>query len=233
MAPRRIWLARHGNRYDFVRPDWFTTAARPYDPPLSREGFVQARELADRLQREPIAHIFCSPYLRAVQTAAPIATALGLPLHLEAGWGEWLNPAWMQASPRLMAIADLQRHYPSIDLDAGATHANVLPQYPEPTEADAKRRLGRTLGHLLATYSGHLVLIGHAVAAPAALETLAIAPEQKLDTSPCSLVELLEEAPGRWRLALAGDTSHLSRPGATVWIPDAEPDTVKAGDRKL
>ncbi|MEO0947463.1 MAG: histidine phosphatase family protein [Cyanobacteria bacterium J06641_5] len=217
-GPRRIWLARHGNRYDFVRPDWFETARRPYDPPLSREGSVQAQELAHRLCREPIARLFCSPYLRAVQTAAPVAAALGLPLCLEAGWGEWLNPDWMRSRPRLMAVADLYRHYPSIDL----TYSSFSqPQYPEPQAADAKQRLGRTLRHLLANYSGNLALIGHAIAAEAVLRALAIAPAAALDSSPCSLVELVEERSGCWQVTLAGDTSHLSQPGVTVWVPDA------------
>jgi broad specificity phosphatase PhoE len=44
-----IWIARHGNRLDFVRPEWFDTALRPYDPPLSKDGFVQAKQLAKRL----------------------------------------------------------------------------------------------------------------------------------------------------------------------------------------
>ena len=219
LGPRKIWLARHGNRYDFVRPDWFETARRPYDPPLSREGIVQAQELAARLRREPIGRIFCSPYLRAVQTAAPLAAVLGLPLYLEAGWGEWLNPDWMRSRPRLISVAALQRHYPNIDT---SYRSFLQPQYPEPQEMDAQQRLGRTLRHLLASYPGNLVSIGHAIAAEAAIKALAIAPAV-LDTSPCSLVELVETRSGQWQLALAGDTSHLSRPGSTVWRSDAGP----------
>lgn len=214
---RKIWLARHGNRYDFVRPDWFATARRPYDPPLSREGIVQAQELANRLRQERIDRIFCSPYLRAVQTAAPVATALGLPLSLEHGLGEWLNPNWMRSQPQLMAVADLQRHYPNIDL----THNSFWqPQYPEPREADAVKRLGLTLRHLLTACPGNLAFIGHAIAARAVMTALAIAPPAALEASPCSLVELVEARSGRWQLTLAGDTAHLSQPGVTVWIPD-------------
>jgi hypothetical protein len=37
-----VWIARHGNRLDFVNPEWFNTAERPYDPPLSEDGIEQA-----------------------------------------------------------------------------------------------------------------------------------------------------------------------------------------------
>ncbi|NEO28838.1 MAG: histidine phosphatase family protein, partial [Kamptonema sp. SIO4C4] len=45
-----IWIARHGNRFDFVYPEWFNTAPRRYDPPLSEDGVIQAQELGQRLQ---------------------------------------------------------------------------------------------------------------------------------------------------------------------------------------
>ena len=67
--PQTVWIARHGNRIDFVNPDWFLTAERPYDPHLSEDGHVQAKQLANRLKGEGISHIFASPFLRTVQTA--------------------------------------------------------------------------------------------------------------------------------------------------------------------
>lgn len=57
-----VWIARHANRLDFVNPDWFLTAERRYDPPLSEDGIVQAQQLARRLKPENIAHIFASPF---------------------------------------------------------------------------------------------------------------------------------------------------------------------------
>lgn len=53
----------------------------PSDPPLSALGHEQARACAARLvAREKISAILCSPYLRALQTAQPLAQATGLPL---------------------------------------------------------------------------------------------------------------------------------------------------------
>jgi len=48
--PQPVSIARHGNRIDFVNPDWFLTAERRYDPHLSEDGHVQAKQLANRLK---------------------------------------------------------------------------------------------------------------------------------------------------------------------------------------
>ena len=90
-----VLIARHANRLDFVYPDWFLTAERRYDPPLSDDGMIQAQQLAKRLKGERITHIFASPFLRTIQTANAIAEVLDLSIKLEIGLSEWLNPEWM------------------------------------------------------------------------------------------------------------------------------------------
>lgn len=57
-----LYLARHGNRLDFVYPEWFNTAPRKYDPPLSEDGKIQAQQLAQRLIKEKIDYIVSSPF---------------------------------------------------------------------------------------------------------------------------------------------------------------------------
>ncbi|HWS75234.1 MAG TPA: histidine phosphatase family protein [Quisquiliibacterium sp.] len=58
------------------------------DIPLDDEGHRQARLAARRLAREPVAAVYASDLGRAVQTAMPIAEALGLPLQSEPGLRE-------------------------------------------------------------------------------------------------------------------------------------------------
>ena len=79
---RKVWLVRHGNRLDFIHPEWFLSAQFKYDPPLCPAGKIQAQETAMRLKSEAIAHIFVSPYRRALETAMPVAIAHGLFLKL-------------------------------------------------------------------------------------------------------------------------------------------------------
>lgn len=50
------------------------------DPKLTELGHSQAAEVAQRLRNEPIRRIIVSPYTRALQTAAPISAALGVPV---------------------------------------------------------------------------------------------------------------------------------------------------------
>ena len=52
------------------------------DAPLSNLGRRQSAALADRLSRAPISAIYTSPYSRCIETAKPLAEALGLPIYL-------------------------------------------------------------------------------------------------------------------------------------------------------
>jgi probable phosphoglycerate mutase len=70
------------------------------DPALAPEGLRQAQRLADRLRHEPIAALFVSGLRRTVQTAAPLAEALGLepvvvPDLREVHLGEWEDGAFL------------------------------------------------------------------------------------------------------------------------------------------
>ncbi|OBK79311.1 histidine phosphatase family protein [Mycobacterium sp. 1274761.0] len=52
------------------------------DPDLSADGIEQAKRLPDAVARFPITRLVSSPQRRAVQTAQPVADALGLPIEL-------------------------------------------------------------------------------------------------------------------------------------------------------
>lgn len=53
------------------------------DPDLSEEGIEQAKRLPDALARFPITRLVSSPQVRAVQTAQPVADALGLIIEID------------------------------------------------------------------------------------------------------------------------------------------------------
>ena len=53
-------------------------AGGPADPELSDEGRDQAVRLADWLRRDPIDAVYVSPMRRAIETAEPLAEALGV-----------------------------------------------------------------------------------------------------------------------------------------------------------
>ena len=53
------------------------------DPDLSEEGIEQAKRLPDALARFPVTRLVSSPQRRAVQTAQPVADALGLTIEID------------------------------------------------------------------------------------------------------------------------------------------------------
>jgi len=161
-----LWIARHGNRLDFVHPEWFNTASRRYDPPLSVDGEVQVRQLADRLRTEPIRQIIASPFRRCVQTAHAVAEVLGVSVQLEWGICEWLNADWMTTMPETAPIAELQAEFPWVDPDYRSI---TQPRYPE-TGSECLARSGQTAQtiadrlaaeHFGSDESSDILFVGH------------------------------------------------------------------------
>ena len=74
---QNVVVMRHGDRIDNVDPVWISTATRPWDPPLAKEGraFGTGRKFRQNLGF-PIHRVFVSPFLRCVQTAEEVVTAL-------------------------------------------------------------------------------------------------------------------------------------------------------------
>jgi hypothetical protein len=68
VGDRRVWVMRHGHRQDEADPTWTVSSERPYDPPLSEEGRLQAFETGKVLaERAHFCAIVCSPFLRCLQ----------------------------------------------------------------------------------------------------------------------------------------------------------------------
>ncbi|ELR99238.1 histidine phosphatase family protein [Gloeocapsa sp. PCC 73106] len=199
-----IWITRHGSRLDFIDLNWFSQAERPYDPPLAPEGEVQAQQLGSRLKSTQIKHIFTSPFLRTVQTAHIIADILALPLKLEAGLSEWLNPDWMTTTPETLPIDILAQTYPRIDLSYKFL---VIPEYPE-TETVMQSRVTATAIELVEQFPEDLLIVGHGASVVGTAKALAPS-SSEINASFCSLVQLVRSNQG-WQMILNGDTSHLS-----------------------
>lgn len=200
-----VWIARHGNRLDFVHPEWFDTAKHPFDPPLSDDGIIQAQQLANRLKGEGINHIFASPFLRTVQTAHIVAETLDLPLKLDWGLGEWLNVEWMPTMPQTKSIEHLVKLFPRID----QSYPIGSPRYPE-SEISCLNRSGHTAQRLANEFNTNILLVGHAMSVIGATLGLFSGIDQyEIRPKLCSLVKLVKHQQ-KWELELNCDTSHLS-----------------------
>ena len=200
-----VWIARHGNRLDFVNPEWFNTAERPYDPPLSEDGTIQAQLLGKRLVDSGIKQIFASPFLRTVQTANCVAEYLDLPIKLESGLSEWLNPAWMVSNPERHSMAELKKLFPRID---SSYTSRVIAEYPE-TLWQVNQRTAQTALRLTGEFSEDMLLVGHGASVVGATWGL-VDGTPKIQATLCCLVKLVRQEQG-WLMELNGDVSHLSQ----------------------
>lgn len=76
---QNVVVMRHGDRIDNFDPQWVTTAARPWDPPLIDAGRTRAFSTGRKLRHQlgfPIHRVFVSPFVRCVQTAVEVVSAL-------------------------------------------------------------------------------------------------------------------------------------------------------------
>jgi len=205
-----IWIARHARRLDFDDPSWAARAERPHDPPLSPAGEREAQALARRLEPEPIAHLFSSPFLRCIQTAHAVATRLGLAIRVEPGLSEWLNRDWFPSFPDVLPLAELARRAPEID-DSYAARGSA--RYGESGE-EALLRSARVARRLASEFPGDLLLVGHGASVIGAVSGLlgelgsAGVRESLRELPYASLVQLVERG-ATWTLGRCADTEHL------------------------
>jgi len=76
---QNVVVMRHGDRMDNFEPMWVSSAARPWDPPLVQQGRVRAFATGREFRKNlpfTLNRVFVSPFLRCVQTAAEVVTAL-------------------------------------------------------------------------------------------------------------------------------------------------------------
>ena len=99
----------------------------PADPDLAPSGHDQARALADWLAHEPLDALWSSPMRRAVQTAAPVADRLGLPVAYDEGLAEFDKDAGSYipieelkaaGDPRWSEVPERPEHFVAVVVDA-------------------------------------------------------------------------------------------------------------------
>merc|ERR1712093_675971 len=105
----------------------------PLNPPLTRRGRQQATELGESLVGKGITHIYCSPFLRCVQTAEQAGAVLKVPFRVENSLCEWLIKAWYPTDPRpQMCPESIHEVYPTCDGSYQQLINDV--SYPEPDD---------------------------------------------------------------------------------------------------
>ncbi|MFF2111925.1 histidine phosphatase family protein [Rhodococcus koreensis] len=134
----QLLLIRH------ALPELVTTSDGRADPALTEEGHAQAKRLPAALAPYRIARIVSSPQRRALETAAPVAEALNLPVTEYVGLAEY--------------DYDLDHYIPFHEAEARAPEAYArirAGEFPKSVDADAFRtRVFESLGRIVEE-SGH------------------------------------------------------------------------------
>jgi len=147
-----LYLVRHGaTEANLARPP--RLQGRKHNPPLARLGVRQAEATRDFLAGRYLDTCYCSPLLRAVQTAAIVAAPHGLaPIPVDAlaecDMGRWEGLDW-QAIRYLDADA-YQKHLAN-PLEHGFPGGESI--------AELTRRVGSALEALLRRHDGQSVLV--------------------------------------------------------------------------
>lgn len=190
---------------DHEDKSWKTTAERPFDAPLSETGHLQARKTAVALKDAGIQTIYSSPLRRAVQTASHVADGLDLPIHVENGIVEWLNPKWYDYTGWQKPLEGRLAEFPRLVPDYRPL---VMPRYPENHESVAGGRGNYTARHLSYSHDGPILLVTHGVIVMTLVEAFT-GSRKGIDGKTCAITILEEQASG-WVLK-SSSTDHLDR----------------------
>lgn len=211
----RLILVRHGE----TEHNAGGLALGRADVPLNDRGRLQAQAVAGRLAGEPIAAVYASPLQRAVDTAAPLAQALGLTIEVE--------PALIEMDVGELDgqdFATLRQRYPeflkrwlSNDLaDAVMPGGESLRQVQD--------RAWSAIGRLQAQHDGDTVaVVSHNFVVLTLICRAIDLPLSRFRRLRHDLagISRLEFTPERTLLLALNDTAHLQRDGlsSTSWLP--------------
>lgn len=190
----KIYLVRHG------QSQWqVDQQPGAWNSPLSELGRLQAQRLADWLalgteigidQRLPLAALHASPYLRAQETAAPIAAALSLPLVTQVH----LHEADFLVSERLPSRS--------------SPRAILPPFEPDPEYAALKERAQQVLVELADRGGGGVMAVSHGGMISTILR-LAAGSDHVSFWIYNAGINLIEWKRGRWHLVFLNLLDHL------------------------
>jgi probable phosphoglycerate mutase len=204
----RLIFVRHGESVHSVEG---VVGGRQGCRGLTDVGHQQARRLAGRLAEELAADgpavVYSSVLRRAVETAQPIAAALGVNLVQDCGLCTWHVPSYADGMPTAQFQAD-----------HAVAGGGVFQEFEQGNESWAELvvRAGRTIMGITHRHRGTtVVLVGHTETISSSFHTLAaqpLYPAFDLKVTPASLTEWTTEddpagwPPARWALCRFNET---------------------------
>ncbi|MEU6771540.1 bifunctional RNase H/acid phosphatase [Streptomyces sp. NPDC046759] len=205
-APATFVLLRHGETP--LTPQKRFSGSGGTDPSLSAAGREQAHRAAEALARRgTIQAVVASPLTRTRETAAVVATRLGLDVTIEDGLRETDFGAWEG-----LTFGEVRERHPD-DLNAWLADPEAHPTGGGESFAETATRIAATRDKLVAAHAGRTVLLVSHVTPIKTFVRLALgAPPESLfrmELSAASLSAVAYYADGNASVRLFNDTSHL------------------------
>ncbi|MGI8876933.1 MAG: histidine phosphatase family protein [Egibacteraceae bacterium] len=151
-----LLVVRHGESQPARRGMTFPWRDGHADPPLDPRGRAEAERVADRLQNEDVAAIYATTLRRTQETAAPLASRLGLEVRIEPDLREVHLGEWEGALFRINVVDG----HPLADRVFAEERWDVIPG-AEPMDALADRVRGALLRIAAAHADQRVVVFTH------------------------------------------------------------------------
>jgi len=191
-----LLLIRHGLPERVVNED-----GTPADPPLSATGRDQAERVARWLERAAIDRIYASPLQRARETAAPLASRLGLRIELEHGVREYDADASLYVPMEELKALDYERWKQlasggyAAEIDFLDFHREVVASFEKIIQENAGRRVAVFChGGVINAWASHV---------------LGLAPQLFVDVTYTSINRFFAASSGERSLASLNEAAHL------------------------
>jgi probable phosphoglycerate mutase len=205
-APATFVLLRHGETP--LTPQKRFSGSGGTNPSLSAAGREQAHRTAEALARRgTVEAVIASPLTRTRETAAIVATRLGLDVTIEDGLRETDFGAWEG-----LTFGEVRDRHPD-DLNAWLADPEAHPTGGGESFAETATRIAATRDKLVAAHAGRTVLLVSHVTPIKTFVRLALGapPESvfRMELSAASLSAVAYYADGNASVRLFNDTSHL------------------------
>jgi probable phosphoglycerate mutase len=211
-------LVRHGESRAAVEGEEFDLVDGHGDPPLSEDGQAQADQVGARLANERVDAIYVTSLRRTHETAAPLASRLGIAPRVERDLrevflGEWEGGTFRQKVADQDPIAVQMFTEQRWDVIPGA----------EPSEEFAARVRGAFERIAAAHPDERVVVVSHGGTIGEILrQACGSEPWAFVGADNASVSHVVINADGRWHVRRFNDTSHLDHELTVAPEPPAE-----------
>jgi probable phosphoglycerate mutase len=199
-----VLLVRHGESGSMVGGASLALTDRQGDPSLAPGGTAEAQLVGARLARQNIDAIYTSPLRRCVETAEPLARALGLTPRVERDlrevfMGEWEGGLYRKKFAEQDPIAQRMLAEQRWDVIPGAEPA---PEFTKRVRSVITKIAAAHVGGKIAVFT-HAGVIGEALAQASGAEPFAF-----IGPNNASISQMLV-TPDKWVIRRFNDASHL------------------------